>query len=312
MMSPPAILCGCLLTFAAAAESVGGAGPSFRADGPDADRYGAREGYPACPGMAFVAESRCRVGALSRFDTLFPARGIAPSAQPAPFRRAEREAEVRYVFAGEERTLAQYLARRPVTGFMIVRGDTILVERYQYGRTDRDRLVTFSIAKSIVGLLVGIAVEEGAIRSLDDPVRTYVPVLAGTAYGDTPIDALLRMRSGVAFREDYADPASDVHLLARLTLGQDPGGSLAAVRRFDARRAPPGARFNYASADSVVLGLVLVAATGRTLADYAREKLWEPIGSEARGRPGSSTRPGRRSPMRTSTPCCATGRASGA
>lgn len=282
MMSPPAILCGCLLTFAAAAEFAGGAGPSFRADGPDAERYGSREGFPACRGTEYVGDLRCRVGAFSRFDTLFPARVIAPSPHPVPFRRAGREAEVRYVFGGEERTLAQYLARRPVTGFLIARGDTILVERYQYGRTDRDRLASFSMAKSIVGLLVGIALEEGAIRSLDDRAQDYVPALAGTAYGATPIDALLRMRSGMAFSEDYADPASDIYRLARATLEQDPGGSLAAVRRFDTRRAPPGERFNYASADSAVLGLVLAAATGRTLADYTREKLWEPIGSEAR------------------------------
>lgn len=79
MMSPPAILCGCLLTFAAAAEFAGGAGPSFRADGPDAERYGSREGFPACRGTEYVGDLRCRVGAFSRFDTLFLARAIAPS-----------------------------------------------------------------------------------------------------------------------------------------------------------------------------------------------------------------------------------------
>lgn len=285
MVSAAVLACGLLLAGAVAAQPVErmdrSPGPSFRADGPDADRYGQADGYPACAGTAFVREARCRVGAFSRFDTLFPARTLPASARPVVFRRAEREPEVRYVFAGEERTLAQYVERRPLTGFLVARGDTILVERYQYGRSDRDRLASFSMAKSLVGLLVGIALEEGAIRSLDDRAQDYVPALAGTAYGATPVAALLRMRSGIWFREDYADPASDIHTLARLLLEQDPGGSVAAIRRFDWRRAAPGEYFNYSSADTVVLGLVLAGATGRTLADYASDKLWGPIGSEA-------------------------------
>lgn len=281
MLARLAFAGACLLATAAAAQPTDAPSPRFRADGPDADRYGRLEGYPACAGTAFVRETRCRVGAFSRFDTLFPARTLAPSAQPVAFRRAAREPEVRYVYAGEERTLAQYVERSAVTGFLVAHGDTILVERYQYGRSDRDRLASFSMAKSIVGLLVGIALEEGAIRSLDDRAQDYVPALAGSAWGATPIAALLRMRSGVDFREDYADPASDIHLLARLLLEQDPGGSVAAIRRFDRRRAAPGEHFHYSSADSVVLGLVLAAATGRPLADYASDKLWRPIGSEA-------------------------------
>lgn len=107
---------------------------------------------------------------------------------------------MRYTFAGEEQTLEKYLERRPVTGFLIARDDTILVERYQYGRTDRRRLASYSLTKTIVGLLVGIAIEEGTIRSIDDLAQAYVPALRGTAYGQTPIKALLQMRSGVRFR----------------------------------------------------------------------------------------------------------------
>jgi CubicO group peptidase (beta-lactamase class C family) len=169
-----------------------------------------------------------------------------------------------------------------VTGFLIARGDSILVERYQYGRTDKHRLTSFSMAKTIIGLLIGIALEEGAIRSIDDPAEVYVPALAGTEYGRTPIKALLQMSSGVSFREDYADPRSDIYTLAELTLGQGAGGSLAAVKRFNTRAAPPGHRFSYASAESLVLGLVLAGATRRTVSDYASEKVWQPLGTEKR------------------------------
>src|SRR5262245_24718112 len=256
-------------------------GPRFRADGPNADEFGRREGYPSCKGLAYIDETRCRVGALSRYDTLFPARIIAAPKQPIQLARASTEPVIRYGFAGLDLTLDDYLNRHPVTGLLIAKGNTILVERYQYGRTDTDRLTSFSMAKSIVGLLIGIALKEGAIRSLDDPAETYVAGLRDTEYGRTPIKALLLMSSGVAFSEDYANPSSDITKLARLTIEPGSPGSLIALKQFNTRVSPPGERFSYSSAASLVLGLVLAAATKRTVSDYAAEKLWQPLGAEA-------------------------------
>ena len=267
--------------FAQAAPASQAAGPRFRADGPNADEFGQKEGYPSCKGIAYVHETRCRVGALSRYDTLFPARTIPAPKQPVPLARTASEPVIRYGFAGRDLTLDDYLNRQPVTGFLIAKDNTILVERYQYGRTDTDRLTSFSMAKSMVGLLIGIALKEGAISSLDDLAETYVPGLRDTEYGRTPIKALLLMASGVAFSEDYASRSSDINKLARLTVEQDSVGSLAAVKQFNTRRSPPGSRFSYSSAKSLVLGLVLTAATKRTVSDYAAEKLWQPLGAEA-------------------------------
>jgi len=278
---PDALVLNSDRAFAQAAPASQGVGPRFRADGPNADEFGRKEGYPSCKGLAYIDETRCRVGALSRYDTLFPARTIAAPKQPIPLARAAAEPVIRYRFAGLDLTLDDYLDRHPVTGLLIAKDDTILVERYQYGRTDTDRLTSFSMAKSIVGLLIGIALKEGAIRSLDDPAETYVLGLKDTEYGRTPIKALLLMSSGVAFSEEYSNPSSDIYTLARLTLAQDPVGSLAAVKRFNTRRAAPGVRFSYSSAESLVLGLVLAAATKRTVSDYAAEKLWQPLGAEA-------------------------------
>jgi CubicO group peptidase (beta-lactamase class C family) len=268
-------------TLAQANPSVSKAGPHFRADGPQAQAYGMGEEYPHCKGLAFINENRCRVGAFSHFDELFPTRTIAAAKTASPLQRAPCEPSIHYAFADKKRTLEQYLDRRPITGFLIAKDDTILIERYQYGRTDTDRLASFSMAKTIIGLLIGIAIKEGKIRSIDDLAEAYVTGLKGTPYGQTPIKALLQMRSGVFFREDYTDTKSDIYTLAHHTLEQHSGGSLAAVKRFDWRRAPPGTYFSYSSADTVVLGLVLAAATGRTLSDYASEKLWRPIGAEA-------------------------------
>jgi CubicO group peptidase (beta-lactamase class C family) len=267
--------------FAQATPAAQGAGPRFRADGPNADEFGQKEGYPSCKGIDYVDQTRCRVGALSRYDTLFPARTITAPKQSIPLARAASEPIIRYGFAGLELTLDDYLNRQPVTGLLIAKDNTILVERYQYGRTDTDRLTSFSMAKSVVGLLIGIAVKEGAIRSIDDLAETYVPGLKDTEYGRTPIKALLLMASGVAFSEDYANRSSDIYKLARMTVEQDSAGSLNAVKQFNARRSPPGERFSYASAESLVLGLVLAAATKRTVSDYAAEKLWQPLGAEA-------------------------------
>ena len=266
--------------FAQAVPASQGAGPRFRADGPNAEEFGRKEGYPSCKGIAYVDETRCRVGALSRYDTLFPARTITAPKQSIPLARAASEPVIRYGFAGLELTLDDYLNRQPITGLLIAKDNTILAERYQYGRTDTDRLTSFSMAKSVVALLIGIALKEGAIGSVDDLAETYVPGLKDTEYGRTPIKALLLMASGVAFSEDYASRSSDINKLARLTL-EDPADSLAAVKQFNTRRSPPGARFSYSSAETVVLGLVLAAATKRTVSDYAAEKLWQPLGAEA-------------------------------
>lgn len=257
------------------------AGPRFRVDGPDADTYGRNEGYPSCVGLAYFREMRCRVGAFSNFENLVPSRIIAAPQSPSPLGRAVSEPSFRYTHIGKSLTLDQYLDAQPVTGFLIAWGDRILVERYQYGRTDKQRLTSFSMAKTVIALLIGIAVSEGAINSVNDLAEVYVPGLKGAEFGRTPIKALLQMTSGVSFREEYSNLDSDVYTLANLTLGQDPGGSLAALPRFNTRLAPPGQRFSYSSAESLVLGLVLAGATGRTVSDYASEKLWRPLGAEA-------------------------------
>jgi CubicO group peptidase (beta-lactamase class C family) len=126
-------------------------------------------------GNCLCTRTRCRAGALSRYDTLFPARIIPAPTHAAPLARAASEPVIRYGFAGLDLTLDDYPNRQSVTGFLIAKDNTILVERYQYGRTDTDRLASFSMAKSVVALLIGITLKEGAIRSVDDLAETYVP-----------------------------------------------------------------------------------------------------------------------------------------
>jgi CubicO group peptidase (beta-lactamase class C family) len=268
------VFCAVLLLQARGAE----AQPRFRPDGMDADAMGRREGYPSCTRADF-SEQRCRVGALSNFAALFPSRSIPAPATAYRLLYAPQEPTVRYTLNGRSLDLDNYLDRQPVTGFLIARGEEILVERYQYGRSDRDQLASYSMAKTIVALLAGLAVKDGLIRSINDPAERYAEQLKGSEYGRTPIKALLQMSSGVSFKEDYV-PGSDISVLNRATLMQEPGGSPVALRRFNTRIAPAGTRWTYASAETSVLGLVVAGATGRSLSDYALERLWVPLGAE--------------------------------
>lgn len=222
------------------------------------------------------------VDGFSRADELHAARSVAAPASPSPWRRPEREPGIVYDAAGGAGrfTLDGYLDRNPATGLAIVKDDTLLVERYRYGRDDRHRFTSFSMAKTVVALLIGIAVEDGRIASIDDPAARYVPALDGSEYGRTPIRHLLTMSSGVVFREDY-DGADDVSRLGRATIGRGGPGGAAAARLFDRRDAAPGARWSYASAETFALALVLAGAVGEPVATYMSARLWQPIGAEA-------------------------------
>jgi CubicO group peptidase (beta-lactamase class C family) len=162
----------------------------------------------------------------------------------------------------------------------VLKDDTILVERYQYDRKPEQRMASYSMAKSIVSMLFGIAMAEGRIKSLDDLAEAYVPELKGHPYGETPLRHLLSMSSGVQFSENYGGN-DDVAELGRLTYGQQSAGGPASVLPFRNRVRQPGEKFSYASAETQVLGLVVRAATGKTLAEYASEKIWQPMGAEA-------------------------------
>ena len=246
---------------------------------PDEEALGKAEGYPICSSLV-VPETRCLVGIVSRRDEVYPHRIVAKPEHPRELKRTSAEPPIRIDYGMYKGTVDDYLARNRTTGLLILKGDTILVERYQYDRTPAHRMTSFSMAKTVTALLVGIALSEGDIKSLDDPAQKYVAELAGTPYGETPIRHLLTMSSGVRFSETYSG-TDDVATLVRLSvLGESDGGA-ATVAPFRSRERPSGQKFSYASGDSQVLGLVVRAATGKVLADYLSEKIWKPMGAES-------------------------------
>jgi len=254
-------------------------GPEFNTGGPDAEAYGAKRNYPIGT-IAQRAEQRFIVGSFVSFDKLRAGPTIAAPPSASPLSRRCEPFILRYLYNGREASLDDYLTRHPATGLLIAKGSTILVERYQYGRSDTDRFVSQSMAKTITAMLFGLALKDGKIRSLDDRAQDYVPALKGGAYGETSLRALLTMSSGVAWSETYTGD-DDNAKLARAMFSPGGSGAAAFLRAHNTREAPQGTRFHYASSETEILGLVLAAATGRRLADYASERLWKPMGAEA-------------------------------
>jgi CubicO group peptidase (beta-lactamase class C family) len=252
------------------------AGPVFSETGPDAVAYGA----PRFPlgSRATSEEVEHLVATYSLFDDLFISGIVIRAEEPWLFRRAQVEPKITYEFQSDHYTLEDYLRRNPTTGLLIAKDDTILFEHYQYARTDRHRFLSQSMAKTITSMLIGVAVAEGSIKSIDDTAAIYVPQLAGTEYGKTALRDLLHMASGIAFSENYDGKDDLSRLVADLASRKR---AVDSVMQFNTRDVPPGTRFHYASVETLVLGIVLRSAVGKPITDYLREKIWQPIGAEA-------------------------------
>lgn len=244
---------------------------------PDEEQLGKASGYPLGTRGSWFYDEGVRVGSFSNLDRLLPYYTLAKAASALPLPLAATQPKIEYRFENQTYTLDDFLDRQRITGLLVIKGGEILFERYQYDRKPTDRFVSHSMAKSIVSIAVGMALAEGKIASLDDLVSRYVPKLAGSPYGETSIRNVLRMSSGVQFREVY-DGKDD---LARFGVLRGSRGSIEALRAFDVREAEQGTRFHYASSETVILAVLLRAVTGKTLSEYLTERLWQPMGAEA-------------------------------
>lgn len=248
---------------------------------PDEARLGKDQAYPI--GTARMGNWRVnpyRVGSWSAMDQVsgLPIRAVPRGPAVLPLPSVRQPPVIRWRFRNADYTLDDYLERQRITGLLILKDGEIVAERYRYGRTPEARFLSFSMAKSVTSLLVGIAADKGAIASLDDPAGKYAKDLAGSAYGSTSIRHLLRMSSGLTFTERY-DGNDDVARMAQAAASGSPTMTQL-LRSVAGRHSESGQKFVYASAETEVLGRVLAGATGRTLADLASEWLWQPLGAE--------------------------------
>jgi len=175
--------------------------------------------------------------------------------------------------------LDAYFERQRVAALVVLVDGKVVLERYGLGFGPEGRWTSFSVAKSLTSTMVGAALQDGSIRSLDDKVSAYVPDLAGSVYDDVTVRQLLTMTSGVAWNEDYGDPESDV---ARFNAHEPADGLDVTVSymRGLSRVAPPGEQWLYKTGETNLIGVLVSEATGRPLAEYLSEKIWAPFGME--------------------------------
>jgi CubicO group peptidase (beta-lactamase class C family) len=212
-------------------------------------------------------------------DKLFAHRVIRRGPNPRELPRGP-EIAPRYVAEGHEHDVGSFMDRNRIAGLLVMRDGRIVLERYGLGLGEHDRWSTMSTVKSMTAMLVGAAIRDGAIGSLDEPVVRYVPELRDTAYDGVSLRHLITMSSGTRWTEDYPDRDSDVNRYSKSLADKVPGGVLKLMASLP-RAHPPGTVFLYNSGDTYLLGAALTRAVGKPLADYMSETIWQPAGMES-------------------------------
>jgi len=210
-------------------------------------------------------------------DEIFPVRAVRAADEPSSLRRGAMELPETFTLDGTPHRTAEYLDYSRSTGLVVLRDDEILYERYWLGHGENGRHISWSVAKSFVSALIGIALSEGRFASIEDSITRYLPELAGSGYDGVRIKDILQMSSGVGFNEDYGDYHSDINRFGRTIAFGTPMADFAATLK---RARPPGTYHHYVSIDTQVLGMLLRRMTGEPIADYLRSRLWQPLGME--------------------------------
>ena len=241
----------------------------------DDDRSPALDDQYLPDGSVFAWQGRAQLAGFRNMAMTGPARTIHAGSTTLELPRDEVDLSSAAVTDGTVTlSLDEYITSERVAGLLVIQNGTIRYERYTLGNTPETRWVSFSVAKSVVSLLYGAAVQDGYIESLDAPVTDYLPKLKGSSYGSSSVRHLLQMASGVQWNEDYADPQSDVATADYATL------ALYEHLRDKPRDAKPGEKFNYNTAETNIAGTLLRAAIGNNLSTYLSAKIWQPFGME--------------------------------
>jgi len=211
-------------------------------------------------------------------DKIYPTRKITHGAKVYPLPKGTPLKDVSYDFQGAKWNTAKFMAANQVSGLLVIKDGKVVLERYGKGRKNTDPWVSFSVSKSVTSTLLGAAIADGHIKSLDAPVTDYIPELKGSAYDGVTIRQLLTMTSGVKWNEDYSDPKSDAAQFAVAKPGPNGENPIVAYMAKLPREAAPGTKFSYKTGESDLVGILVENATGKHLADYLSEKIWSKFG----------------------------------
>ena len=212
-------------------------------------------------------------------EHLYATRTVRRGAKVHTLPVARRPITPTLVIGAKRMSLDAYMAANRVSGLLAIKDGQIVLERYGLGRRATDRWTSFSVAKSITSTLVGAAIQDGKIKSLDDPISDYVTDLNGSAYERVSIRQMLTMSSGVKWNEDYADPNSDVARAGQTPAEPGRNPIVSYLARLP-RVHEPGASFHYNTGETDLVGILVSKATGKGLAQYLSEKIWRPFGME--------------------------------
>jgi CubicO group peptidase (beta-lactamase class C family) len=211
-------------------------------------------------------------------DSVYPFSTMNASSNPFIYPKGVNFAMPEsFVFKGERFKANQFIKDSWTTGLLVIQNDSIVFEKYYLGNTETTKNISWSMAKSFISALIGIAIADGFIDNINQNVEDYVPELVGTAYEGVRIKDVLQMSTGVAFNEDYGDFFSDINRWGRsFALGSSQDDFAATLKR----ETKPGTVNHYVSINTHVLGMILDRATGRSITSYMQEKLIEPLGIE--------------------------------
>lgn len=209
---------------------------------------------------------------------IFDARTVHKGEEAFRFKRKDSRLPETYSYEGRVKSTGEFIERTETTGLVVVKDDTILFEKYYRGNSETSKAISWSVGKSFVSALFGIAISEGCIKSIEQSITDYLPALKTSGYNGVRIKDVLQMSSGIGFNEDYGDFNSDINRLARSFALNTPVEEVALSLKQERK---PGTFNHYVSMDTQVLGMVVRAATGRDLSSYLEEKIWKPLGMES-------------------------------
>jgi len=222
-----------------------------------------------------------QINTFRNIDRLFPTRAVRHGRVVYPLRVSDHQLQnVRFKSGGKDYDLYDYVSLNRVTGLLVIKNAGIAFENYQSGNSEQTRWMSMSVAKSITGTLIGAAIKDGHIKSIDDPITNYLPRLAGSAYDGVTVRQLLQMVSGVKWNESYTDPHSDRRRLLEIQNEQKAGAALGLMAQLP-RAAAPGSRWNYSTGETQVAAALLRAAVGQPLSEYLSERIWARFGMES-------------------------------
>jgi CubicO group peptidase (beta-lactamase class C family) len=242
----------------------------------------AEELYPVVSDRAgfLSADEKFQPGSYRRMHDIFSSRLIKKGGSTAALTHAKKQLDIDYDFNGKKQSIDAFMDSNKTTGLLIIKDGVVQYERYGFGADQESLFTSFSVGKSITATLVGLAIADGYIKSIDDMLVDYLPSYKGSGYDGVTIKQALQMSSGVKFNEDYSGGGSEFgRLFDNGLVHQNEGFSQ--IMSSMKSQSEPGTVFNYSTGESSVLADLVNKVTGKNLSDYLSEKIWSKVGMES-------------------------------